>query len=73
MKSIDENKVIDLNEDQKLSQKQASSVLKGRYPGGRGLSARSVRVLSARSVRRFCSKRSASLMDGSSKVISDYL
>ena len=49
MESIDENLVIDLIENQKLSYKQASSVLKERYPGVWGLS--------SRSTRRFCSFR----------------
>ena len=39
-----------LTEDQKLSYKQANSVLKKIFPG--------VRVLSSRFVRRFCSERS---------------
>ena len=52
MELVDENLVTDLIENQKLSYKQASSVLKERFPG--------VQELSSRSVRRFCSKRSIS-------------
>ena len=72
MVSIDEKMVIDLTENQKRFYEQASSVLKERYPGVRGLS--------SRSVRKFCSKRSISsrvsnekvteiVMDASCKVI----
>ena len=71
--SVDENFVIDLTENWKLSDEQSSNVLKERFS--------SVRGLSSRSVRRFCSKRSISLivstekvtemvMEASSKVIS---
>ena len=76
MESVDENLVIDLIENQKLSYEQASSVLKERYPGIRGLS--------SRSVRRFFGKRNISsrvptekvtemVMEASSKVISAFL
>lgn len=50
MESIDENFIIDLIEKQKLSYKQASSVLKERLPGMWGLS--------SRSLRRVCRERS---------------
>ena len=71
--SVDENFVIDLTENWKLSDEQSSNVLKERFSEVRGLS--------SRSVRRFCSKRSISLivstekvtemvMEASSKVIS---
>ena len=76
MESVNENLVIDLIENQKLSYEQASSVLKERYPGIRGPS--------SRSVRRFCGKRNISsrvptekltemVMEASSKVISAFL
>ena len=52
MELVDENLVIDLIENQKLSYEQASSVLKERFPGVRGLS--------SQSVRKFCSERSIS-------------
>ena len=75
MELVDENLVIDLIENQKLSQEEASSVSKERFPGVRGLSSRSVRT--------FCSKRSISsrvstekvtemVMEASSKVISAF-
>ena len=57
---VDENLVIDLIEDQKLSYEQARCVLKERFPGVRGLS--------SWSVRRFCSKRSISSRVSSEKV-----
>ena len=60
MELVDENLVIDLIEKQKLSYEQASSVLKERAPGVRGLS--------SRSVRRFCSKRSISLRVSTEKM-----
>ena len=50
--SFDENLVIDLTENRKLSGEQANNVLKERFPSERGLS--------SRSVRRFCSKRNIS-------------
>ena len=49
MDSVDENLVIDLIENHKLSYEQTSSVLKERFLGVRGLS--------FRSFRRFCSKK----------------
>ena len=52
MALVNENLVIDLIENQKLSKEQASSFLKERFPAKRGLS--------SWSVRRFCSKRSIS-------------
>ena len=75
MEWVDENLVTDLIENQKLSYEQASSVLKERFPGVRGLS--------FRSVRRFCGKRSMSsrvstekvtemVMEASSKVTSAF-
>ena len=75
MESVDENLVIDLIENQKLSYEQANSALKERFPGVRGLS--------SRSIRRFCSKRRISsrvttekvtemVMEASSKVISTF-
>ena len=75
MELVDENLVIDLTENQKLSYGQARSVLKKRFPGVWGLS--------SWSVRRFCSKRSISsrvstekvtemVMEASSKVISAF-
>ena len=75
MELVDENLVIYLIENQKLSYEQASSVLKERFPRARGLS--------SRSVRRFRSKRSISsrvstekvtemVMEASSKVISAF-
>ena len=75
MESIDENLIIDLIENQKLSYEQVSSILKERYPGVWGLS--------SRSVGRLCSKRSISsrvsiekvteiVMDASCKVISAF-
>ena len=42
MELVDENLVIDLTENQKLSYEQASNVLIERFPGVRGLSSRSV-------------------------------
>ena len=60
MELVDENLVIDLIEKQKFSYEQASSVLKERVPGVRGLS--------SRSVRRFCSKRSISLRVSTEKM-----
>ena len=62
-------------ENQKLSYEQASSVLKERFPGVRGLS--------SRSVKRFCSERSICskvsteqvtemVMEASSKIISAF-
>ena len=45
MELVDKNLVIDLIENQKLSYEQASSVLKERFPGVRGLSSWSVRRL----------------------------
>ena len=48
IESIDENLVIDLIENQRLSHEQASSILKERYPD--------VRDFSSRFVRRFFSK-----------------
>ena len=53
MELVDDNLIINLIENQKLSYKQASSVLKERFPGMLGLS--------SRSVRRFFSKTSMSL------------
>ena len=50
MELVDENLVIDLIENKKLSYKQTSSALKERFLGVWGLS--------SRSVRRFCSERS---------------
>ena len=44
MKLVNENLAIDLIENQKLSYEQASSVLKERFPGVRGLSSWSVTV-----------------------------
>ena len=75
MELINQNLVIDLIGNQKLSYEQARSVLKERLPGVRGVS--------SWSVRRFCSKRSVSsrvstekvtemVMEGSSKVISPF-
>ena len=52
MESVDENLVIDLIENQKLSYEQASSVLKKRFPREQSLS--------SRSVRKFYSKKSIS-------------
>ena len=52
MKLVDENLVIELTENQKLSYEQARSVLKERFPGVQGPS--------SWSIRRFCSKRSIS-------------
>ena len=48
IESIDENLVIDLIENQRLSHEQASSILKERYPD--------VRDFSSHFVRRFFSK-----------------
>ena len=70
---VDENLVIGLIVNQKLSYEQASSVLEERFPG--------VVDLSFQSVRRFCSERSISsrvstekltemVMEAPSKVIS---
>ena len=72
MELVDENLVIDLTENQKLSYGQAGSVLKEIFPGVQGLS--------SQCVRRFCRKRSISsrvstekvtemVMEASSKVI----
>ena len=52
MESVDENMVIDLIKNKKLSYNEASEVLGGAYPGLRGLS--------SRSVRRFCNERGIS-------------
>ena len=52
MESVDENMVIDLIKNKKLSYNEASEVLGGVYPGLRGLS--------SRSVRRFCNERGKS-------------
>ena len=52
MKSVDENMVIDLIKNKKLSYNEASEVLTGLYPGLHGLS--------SRSVRRFCDQRGIS-------------
>ena len=73
VESVDENLVIDLIENQKLSNEQASSDLKERFHG--------VWDLSSLAVRRFCTKRSTSsrvftekvteiVIEASSKVIS---
>ena len=60
MELVDENLVIDLIENQKLSYEQASSVLKERFPGVRGHL--------FRSARRFFSKRSISSRLSTEKV-----
>ena len=60
MESVDENLVIDLIENQKLSYEQASSVLKKRFPGEQSLS--------SRSVRKFYSKKSISSWVSTEKV-----
>ena len=52
MESVDENMVIDLIKNKKLSYNEVSEVLGGVYPGLRGLS--------WRSVRRFCNERGIS-------------
>ena len=52
MESVDENMVIDLIKNKKLSYNEASEVLGGVYPGLHGLS--------SRSVRRFCNERGMS-------------
>ena len=43
MESVEENTVIDLIKNEKLSCNEANEVLGGLYPGLRGLSSRSVR------------------------------
>ena len=52
MELVDENLVIDLIENKKLSYEQASSVLEERFPGLWGLS--------SQSVGRFCSEKTIS-------------
>ena len=52
MESVEENTVIDLIKNEKLSCNEANEVLGGLYPGLRGLS--------SRSVRRFCNERGIS-------------
>ena len=75
MDLVNENLIIDSIDNQKLSYKQVSSVLKEAFP--------SVRDLSSPSVRRFCSERSISprvstekvterVMEASSKIISAF-
>ena len=75
MELVDENLVIDLIENQKLSYKQASSVLKERFPG--------VQSVSSQSVKKFCSERRISsrvstekvtemVMEASSKLVSAF-
>ena len=75
MDLVNENLVIESIDNQKLSHKQVSSVLKETFP--------SVRGLSTRPVRRFCSERSISsivftekvterVMEVSSKIISAF-
>ena len=76
MDLVNENLIIDSIDNQKLSYKQVSSVLKEAFP--------SVRDLSSPSVRRFCSERSISprvstekvterVMEASSKIISAFM
>ena len=48
MESVNENMVIDLTKNEKLSYNEANEVLTGLYPGLQGLS--------SRSVRRFCNE-----------------
>ena len=60
MDSFNENLVIDLIENQKLSYEQASSVSKERFP--------SVWGLSSRSVRKFYDKKSVSSIMSTEKV-----
>ena len=75
MELVDENLVIDMIENRKLSYKQAISVLKERFPG--------VRSVSSQSVKKFCSKRRISsrastekvtemVMEASSKLVSAF-
>ena len=60
MELVDENLVIDLIENKKLSYEQTSSVLKERFLG--------VQCLSPRSVRRLCSERNRSSRMSTEKV-----
>ena len=60
MELIDENLVIDMIKNQKLSYEQASTVLKKRFPGAGGLS--------SRSAENFRSQRSISSRVSTEKV-----
>ena len=75
MDLVNGNLIIDSIDNQKLSYKQVSSVLKEAFPR--------LRDLSSQSVRRFCSERSISsrvstekvterVMEASSKIISAF-
>ena len=75
MELVNENLVIDLIENQKLSYEQASSVLKDKFPGVRGLSSRSFRIISRKrsiSSRVSTEKVTEIVMEASSKVISAF-
>ena len=75
MELVDGNFVIDLIENQKLSYKQTDSVLKEGFPGVRGLSSWSVRIVCSKrdiSSRVSAEKMTEMMMQATSKVISAF-